>query len=150
MVKAEIVIARSPAIGGTTRQSLVVKARTCRQARRLRLAMTVICLACFIAGCSAPADINIPSIPKEHPAQKFYQAAQSGMLSDRVCRDELGDPVIPIGKIEKGQGYTKTGELTAGVFRFRENATGKRYLGVSFLQYNGFLQIPKVCAWEEK
>ena len=51
---------------------------------------------------------------------------------------------------KKGEGYTKSPELTAGVFLFQENATGKKYLGVSFLQYNGFLQIPKVCAWEEK
>jgi hypothetical protein len=104
----------------------------------------------MFAGCSAPENINIPSIPKDHPANKFYQAAQQGMLSDRVCRDNQGDPAIPIGRIEKNEGYTKTGDVTAGVFRFRESATGKKYLGVSFLQYNGFLQIPKVCAWEEK
>ena len=102
------------------------------------------------SGCSAPVNITIPSISKDHPAQKFYQAAQTGMLSDKVCRDNLGDPAIPAGKIAKGEGYTKSAELTAGVFRFRENATGKEYLGVSFLQYSGFLQIPKVCAWEEK
>ena len=101
-------------------------------------------------GCSAPANINIPSIPKDHPANKFYQAAQTGMLADRVCRDNQGDPTIPAGKIQTGEGYTKTGDLTAGVFRFRDNVSGKKYLGVSFLQYNGFLQIPKVCAWEEK
>ena len=107
-------------------------------------------LLLFLAGCSVPADISIPSISKDHPANKFYQAAQQGMLSDKVCRDNQGDPAIPAGKIAKGEGYTKTGDLTAGVFRFRENATGKKYLGVSFLQYSGFLQIPKVCAWEEK
>ena len=72
------------------------------------------------------------------------------MLSDRVCRDDQGDPAIPAGKIEKGEGYTKLGDLTAGAFRFRDNTTGKKYLGVSFLQYSGFLQVPKVCAWEEK
>jgi hypothetical protein len=104
----------------------------------------------LLSGCSAPADIRIPSIPQDHPANEFYRAAQSGMLSDKVCRDNLGNPAIPAGRIEQGEGYTKTGDLTAGVFRFRENATGKNYLGVSFLQYNGFLQIPKVCAWEEK
>ena len=106
-------------------------------------------LGVFLAGCSVPP-AQIPDIPKDHPANKFYQAAQQGMLSDKVCRDNQGDPAIPVGKIEKGEGYTKTGELTAGVFRFRENVTGKEYLGVSFLQYNGFLQIPKVCVWEEK
>ena len=102
------------------------------------------------AGCFAPVNTTIPSISKDHPAQKFYQAAQTGMLSDKVCRDNQGDPAIPAGKIAKGEGYTKSAEFTAGVFRFRENATGKEYLGVSFLQYSGFLQIPKVCAWEEK
>jgi hypothetical protein len=101
-------------------------------------------------GCSAAFHNTIPSIPKDHPAQKFYQAAQTGMLSDKVCRDNQGDPLIPIGKIEKGEGYKKLENLTAGVFRFRLNATGEKYLGVSFLQYNGFLQIPKVCAWEDK
>jgi len=114
------------------------------------LRMTVICLTVFLTGCSAPADVTIPSIPKDHPANKFYQAAQTGMLSDRVCRDNNGDPAIPVGKIAKGEGYMKSAELTAGVFRFRENATGKEYLGVSFLQYNGFLQVPKVCVWEDK
>jgi hypothetical protein len=101
-------------------------------------------------GCSVPAKNTIPSIPKDHSANKFYQAAQTGMLSDKVCRDDRGDPSIPIGKVEKGEGYTKLEILTAGVFRFRSNATGKKYLGVSFLQYSGFLQIPKVCAWEDK
>jgi hypothetical protein len=114
-----------------------------------RLARLIFLLP-FLAGCSAPANVNIPSIPKDHPANKFYQAAQQGMLADRVCRDNQGDPSIPAGKIEKGEGYTKFSELTAGVFRFRENASGKEYLGVSFLQYSGFLQIPKVCVWEEK
>ena len=109
-----------------------------------------ILLLLFLAGCSAPVNGTIPSIPKDHPANKFYQAAQQGMLSDKVCRDNQGDPTIPIGKIKKGEGYTKSAELVSGVFRFRETATGKQYLGVSFLQYNGFLQIPKVCAWEEK
>ena len=103
----------------------------------------------FLAGCSAPPS-QIPGISKDHPANKFFQVAQQGILSDRVCRDNQGDPSIPMGKIEKGEGYTKLGNLTAGVFRFRKNATGKEYLGVSFLQYNGFLQIPKVCVWEEK
>ena len=110
----------------------------------------LIFLVTFFAGCSAPVSGTIPSIPKDHPAQKFYQAAQTGMLADRVCRDNLGDPLIPIGRIEKGEGYTKLGNLTTGVFYFRDNAHGKKYLGVSFLQYSGFLQMPKVCAWEEK
>jgi len=26
----------------------------------------------FLAGCSAPTNINIPSISKDHPANKFY------------------------------------------------------------------------------
>ncbi len=107
-----------------------------------------ILLGIFAAGCSVP-DPAIPGIPKDHPAQKFYQAAQQGMLSDRVCRDNLGDPEIPIGKIEKNEGYTKAGDLTAGVFRFREDGTEKKYLGVSFLQRSGFLQLPKICAWED-
>jgi hypothetical protein len=115
----------------------------------LGLAMMVsFMLGIFFSGCSAPP-AQIPDIPKDHPANKFYQAAHQGMLSDKVCRDNLGDPTIPAGKIQKSEGYTKTGELTAGVFRFRENATGKEYLGVSFLQYSGFLQIPKVCTWDE-
>lgn len=107
-------------------------------------------LALLIAGCSPPESETIPSISKDHPANKFYQAAQQGMLSDKVCRDDQGDPTIPAGKVAKGEGYTKSAELVAGVFRFREKATGKEYLGVSFLQYSGFLQIPKVCSWEEK
>jgi len=108
-----------------------------------------ILLVLFLAGCSA-APAQIPDLPKDHPAQKFYQAAQQGMLADKVCRDNRGNPSIPIGKIEKGEGYARSGDLAAGVFRFRENATGKQYLGVSFLQYSGFLQIPKVCTWEEE
>lgn len=114
------------------------------------LRMTAFCFAVLLTGCSVPVSSTIPSVPKDHPANKFYQAAQTGMLSDRVCRDDQGDPTIPAGKIQTGEGYKKSEDLTAGVFRFSENSTGKKYLGVSFLQYNGFLQIPKVCAWEEK
>lgn len=106
-------------------------------------------LIVFLSGCTAPVT-RIPNISPDHPAQKFYQSAQQGMLSDRVCRDDQGDPALPMGKIQTGEGYTKLGDLTAGVFRFRDTATGKNYLGVAFLQYNGFLQVPKVCAWEEK
>ncbi len=103
----------------------------------------------LFAGCSAPAVTSIPSIPKDHPANKFYQFAQQGMLSDKVCRDNGGDPSIPIGKIEQGEGYSKSPELVPGVFRFSDNSNSKKYLGVSFLQYSGFLQVPKVCSWEE-
>ena len=112
--------------------------------------LALLILSClFVFGCSVSPS-TIRGIPKEHPAQKFYQAAQQGMLADKVCRDNQGDPTIPIGKIAEGKGYTKSQELMAGVFFFRDDANGKIYLGVSFLQYNGFLQIPKVCAWEEK
>lgn len=103
----------------------------------------------FLAGCSAAAGTSIPSIPKDHPANKFYQFAQQGMLSDKVCRDNKGDPSIPIGKIEQGEGYSRSADLIPGVFRFTDNASGKKYLGVSYLQYSGMLQLPKVCAWEE-
>ena len=127
--------------------------KTCEhdQARGIFRLLSVLSLFSFLGvGCSPPASNTIPTISNDHPANKFYQAAQQGMLSDKVCRDNQGDPAIPAGKIQTGEGYTKTGDLTAGVFRFRNNATGKKYLGVSFLQYNGFLQIPKVCTWEEK
>jgi len=107
-------------------------------------------LAGVVAGCSVPADSRIPSIANDHPANAFYQAAQAGMLSDKVCRDDQGDPSIPIGKIGKGEGYAKLEEVIAGVIRFRDTVTGKKYLGVHFLQYNGFLQVPKICSWEEK
>ncbi|MDD5226299.1 MAG: hypothetical protein PHV97_03820 [Candidatus Omnitrophica bacterium] len=137
---------RSPATGGTTAAITLLK----RDCFGLFAMTSCFMLSIFLTGCSAPSNVNIPLIPKDHPAQKFYQAAQTGMLSDRVCRDNQGDPTIPVGKIEEGEGYTKTSDLTAGVFRFRGDTTGKEYLGVSFLQYNGFLQIPKVCAWEEK
>ncbi len=112
------------------------------------LRMTILSLAVLLAGCTVPAS-QIPGVSKDHPAQKFYKVAQQGMLGDRVCLDNQGDPAIPMGKIQKGEGYTKLAELTAGVFRFGDTATGKAYLGVSFLQYNGFLQVPKVCAWED-
>ena len=110
--------------------------------------LLVLCL--FLAGCSKAADVMIPGIPKEHRANEFYQFVSQNMVSDRVCRDYQGDPGIPIGEIEAGKGYTKLTDLAPGVFRFRNNATQKQYLGVSFLQYSGFLQLPKVCVWEDK
>lgn len=116
----------------------------------LGLAMTGVCFVVLLAGCSAPVNSSIPQIPKDHPANRFYEAAQQGMLGDKVCRDNRGDPTIPIGKIQSGEGYTKSVELIPGVFYFRSDANEKIYLGVRFLQYNGFLQIPKVCAWEDK
>jgi len=104
----------------------------------------------FLAGCLVPTDQKIPSIPKDHPANKFYQFAQQGMLSDKVCRDNKGDPSIPIGKIEQGEGYSRSADLIPGVFRFTDHTSVKKYLGVSYLQYSGMLQLPKVCVWEEK
>ncbi len=117
---------------------------------RMTVLMVLLISGIMAAGCSAPVNSAIPQIPKDHPANRFYEAAQQGMLGDKVCRDNKGDPTIPIGKIQSGEGYTKSIEITPGVFYFRNDATGKIYLGVRFLQYTGFLQIPKVCAWEEK
>ena len=143
--RRNVPLRRSPAQGGTTAAIFFFK-RDCFAS----LAMTIcLGLGILIAGCSAPPG-QIPNIPKDHPANKFYQAAQTGMLSDRVCRDNEGDPAIPAGEVKVGERYTKLEELAPGVLRFRENATGKQYLGVSFLQYSGFLQIPKICSWEEK
>ncbi|MFH0984987.1 MAG: hypothetical protein V1882_05565 [Candidatus Omnitrophota bacterium] len=149
---------RSPAQGGETAAIFFLK-RDCPPkdgsvqrfvADFASLAMTVcLGLSILLAGCSAPP-AQILDIPKDHSANKFYQAAQTGMLSDRVCLDHGGDPAIPAGEVKTGEKYTRSGDLAPGVFRFRENATGKRYLGVSFLQYSGFLQIPKICSWEEK
>lgn len=124
-----------------------------RQSRNKARVLGILSLLSFFSflgvGCSVPP-AEIPNIPKDHPANKFYQAAQTGMLSDRVCRDNEGNPAIPAGEVKVGEQYTKLEELAPGVLRFRENATGKQYLGVSFLQYSGFLQIPKICSWEEK
>lgn len=100
-------------------------------------------------GCSPKPMADIPEIPKDHPANKFYNFVAQNVVSDRVCRDFQGDPSIPMGEIVKGEKYLKMKELAPGVFRFSDKGTGKKYLGVSFLQYQLFLQIPKLCAWEE-
>ena len=55
-----------------------------------------------------------------------------------------------MGEIAKGERYRKTEELAPGVFRFVETATGKNYLGVSYMKRTGFLQLPQACVWEEK
>ncbi len=117
---------------------------------RMTILMVLLISGIMAAGCSASVNSAIPQIPKDHPANRFYEAAQQGMLGDKVCLDNKGDPTIPIGKIQGGEGYTKSVEITPGVFYFRNDATSKIYLGVRFLQYTGFLQIPKVCAWEDK
>jgi hypothetical protein len=114
----------------------------------VKIFTTLIFLGAFIAGCSASPAIS--DIPKDHPAQKFYQFVSQNMVSDNVCRDYQGDPRIPMGEIAKGEKYARSKDVVPGVFRFEEKATGKKFLGVSFLQYSGLLQIPKVCAWEEK
>lgn len=114
----------------------------------VKLFKQLIFLGLLTAGCSAPPPA-IPDIPKDHPAQKFYQFVSQNMVSDRVCRDDQGDPGIPMGEIVKGEKYARSAEIVPGVFRFEEKATGKKFLGVSFLQYSGLLQIPKVCAWED-
>ena len=103
---------------------------------------------CF-SGCSVPPSA-IRGIPKNHPANQFYQYASSMMVSDRSCSDHKGSSVIPMGEVAKGEKYTKLEELVPGVFRFRDNTTGKQYLGVSYMRREGFLQLPRVCAWEEK
>jgi hypothetical protein len=115
-----------------------------------RSLLALVIAGSMLTGCSKTPNPMIPGIPAEHPANKFYQFVSQNMVSDKVCRDSQGDPGIPMGEVAKGTKYMKSPEIVPGVFRFRENATGKHYLGVSFLQYSGFLQIPKVCAWEEK
>ncbi|HPW76459.1 MAG TPA: hypothetical protein PLK73_00805 [Candidatus Omnitrophota bacterium] len=102
----------------------------------------------MVVGCH-PHDMVIPDILEDHPAQGFYQFVAANLVSDRVCRDHKGDPSIPMGKVADGDGYTRTRDLTSGAFLFRDNSTQKQYLGVTYLQYQGFLQVPKLCAWEE-
>jgi hypothetical protein len=105
-------------------------------------------LGVFLSGCSAPPSA-IPGIPKDHPANQFYQYASSMMISDRSCSDYQGSSDIPMGEIAKGEKYTKLEDLAAGVFRFHDNTTGKQYLAVSYMRREGFLQLPQACAWEE-
>lgn len=102
----------------------------------------------MIVGCR-PQDMVIPDISPDHPAQGFYQFVAANLVSDRVCRDHKGDPSIPMGKVAGGEGYTKKRDLSAGAFLFEDNSTQKKYLGVTYLQYQGFLQVPKLCSWEE-
>jgi hypothetical protein len=108
---------------------------------------SLICI--LISGC-APAPKDIPGIAKDHPANKFYYRAYGSVISDKNCRECQGNPNIPMGEIPKGEKYIKTEDLAPGVFRFREKANGKTYLGVSYLKWEGFLQFPKLCAWEDK
>ncbi|OQA57302.1 MAG: hypothetical protein BWY42_00638 [Candidatus Omnitrophica bacterium ADurb.Bin277] len=105
--------------------------------------------ALMLAGCLAQSSVEIPGVPGDHPAQDFYRFVSQNLVSDKVCRDHRGNPDIPMGKLSGEEGYTKLEDLAAGVFRFRERATGKKYLGVTFLQYHGLLKIPKLCSWEE-
>lgn len=106
-------------------------------------------LAVFAAGCSAPPS-TISGISKDHPANDFYQYASRMMISDRSCSDHEGNSSVPMGEIAKGERYTKLEELAPGVFRFRDTMTGKQYLGVTYMRREGFLQLPRLCAWEEK
>ncbi|HOE69305.1 MAG TPA: hypothetical protein PK997_01965 [Candidatus Omnitrophota bacterium] len=101
-----------------------------------------------LTGCQRSAE-KIPGVPDDHPAQGFYRFVSANPVSDRVCREYKGDPSIPAGKVASGEGYTKVRDLASGVVLFTDNATGKRYFGVAYLQYQAFLQIPKLCAWEE-
>jgi len=105
-------------------------------------------LAVFLTGCSVPPPIA--GIPKDHPANGFYQHASRSLISDKSCRDYKGSPDIPMGEIAKGERYRKTEALAPGVFRFVENATGKSYLAVSYMKRSGFLQLPQACVWEDK
>lgn len=111
--------------------------------------MTGLPAALMLAGCLAQSSVEIPGLRGDHPAQDFYSFVSQNLVSDKVCRDHQGNPDIPMGKITAEEGYTKLEDLAAGVFRFREQETGKKYLGVTFLQYHGLLKIPKLCAWEE-
>ena len=114
----------------------------------LRTASCLCLLFFFFAGCSVPPPI--PGIPKDHPANGFYQHASRSLLSDKSCRDYQGSPDIPMGEIAKGERYRKTETPASGVFRFVENATGKSFLAVSYMKRSGFLQLPQACVWEEK
>ena len=70
--------------------------------------------------------------------------------SNKVCKDFNGMTSFPVGEVNEQKGYTKLEILAPGAFRFREEVTGKRYIGVSFLKMEWFLIVPQVCVWEEK
>ncbi len=109
--------------------------------------LAMFCFLGFFAGCSAPSD-SIPDIPQNHPAQKFYKSAQTGMLSDKVCKDLNGRVDISASAINEGDKFLKAKDILPGVFLFSPKDSNRKYLGVSFMQYSGFIQIPKVCYWE--
>ena len=115
---------------------------------KLFLAFLIFVLGLGLAGCSVPPPI--PGIPKDHPANGFYQHASRSLISDKACRDYKGNSNIPMGEIAKGERYRKTEELAPGVFRLLDHTTGKTYLGVSYMKRTGFLQLPQACVWEEK
>ena len=114
----------------------------------LSITTLIFVFAVSLIGCSVPPPI--PGIPKDHPANGFYQHASRSLISDKSCRDYRGSPDIPMGEIAKGVRYRKTGTSISGVFRFVDSATGKSYLGVSYMQRSGFLQLPQACVWEDK
>lgn len=107
----------------------------------------ILCL--LFSGCSAPAAVEIKNIPKDHPAHQFYSYASGSIVSAKVCRDFKGSTQIPMGEIAQGEKYAKSEELTPGVFRFYEKVTGKKYLGVAYMKWSGFLLFPELCSWEE-
>ena len=100
-----------------------------------------------LTGCQRSAEKSTGSPTIIRPG--FYRFVSANPVSDRVCREYKGDPSIPAGKVASGEGDTKVRDLASGVVLFTDNATGKRYFGVAYLQYQAFLQIPKLCAWEE-
>ena len=102
-----------------------------------------------LASCSPEGPSKIPGIPVNDSANEFYDFVSKNMASDDICRDYHGDPSIPMGEVVKGEKYVKSKDLIPGTFRFSDKTTGKKYLGVIYMQYQGLLQLPKLCSWEE-
>ena len=117
--------------------------------------MKKILTLCFIAslvclGCKPAVEQTIPGISEDHPANKFYEFVSRNMATDDICHDYEGDPSIPMGEIAEGRGYVRSKDLVPGAFRFSDIKTGQKYLGVIYMQYQGILQLPKLCSWKEK
>ncbi len=105
----------------------------------------LLCSIFIAGGCAVPVDI--PSLPKEHPAQGFYQTANTSHVSASECSKLRGSLGIRPDKIGLSGDYEKSKELAPGLFIVRQKSTGKEFVTVLFMEYGLVASMPRTCSW---
>ena len=97
-----------------------------------------------LVGCSG-ASSN--PLSKDHPGFGFYEVASRGTVSSANCLKLEGSIAIPAAWASEGR-YELVSEKAPGLFQIRDKENDTQHVLIAFMEWSGFIAVPKTCSWE--